>query len=95
MKEPYTDTLYVSDCFNRRSCQGRVDDKGGKALLEDGVVKRTITLALKDAGLEKPYDLETGPEQGSKGYSFEEEAELHEHEWTYGNKRSGFDKTED
>jgi len=85
--------FYISE--HDGSLNDQLADKGGKALLEDGVVKRTITLALKDAGLEKPYDLETGPEQGSKGYSFEEEAELHEHEWTYGNKRSGFDKTED
>ena len=85
--------FYISE--HDGSLNDQLADKGGKALLEDGVVKRTITLALKDAGIEKPYDLETGPEQGSKGYSFEEEAELNEHEWTYGNKRSVFDKTED
>ena len=32
---------------------------GGECLIEEGVVRRTITLALRDAGLEKPYELET------------------------------------
>ena len=31
---------------------------GAGALIEEGAVHRTITLALRDAGLEKPYDLE-------------------------------------
>ncbi len=31
---------------------------GGSLLIEEGAVRRTITLALRDAGLEKPYDLE-------------------------------------
>lgn len=31
---------------------------GGESLIEEGVVRRTITLALRDAGLEKPYVLE-------------------------------------
>ena len=31
---------------------------GGEILINEGAVRRTITLALRDAGLEKPYDLE-------------------------------------
>ncbi|MBP5282079.1 MAG: SulP family inorganic anion transporter, partial [Lachnospiraceae bacterium] len=31
---------------------------GGETLIEEGAVRRTITLALRDAGLEKPYELE-------------------------------------
>lgn len=31
---------------------------GGSILIEEGAVRRTITLALRDAGLEKPYELE-------------------------------------
>ncbi len=31
---------------------------GGEMLIEEGAVRRTITLALRDAGLEKPYKLE-------------------------------------
>lgn len=31
---------------------------GGESLIEEGAVRRTITLALRDAGLEKPYALE-------------------------------------
>ena len=33
---------------------------GGGVLIEEGAVRRTITLALRDAGLEKPYELEEG-----------------------------------
>ena len=31
---------------------------GGEGLIEEGAVRRTITLALRDAGVEKPYELE-------------------------------------
>lgn len=31
---------------------------GGEKLIEEGAVRRTITLALRDAGVEKPYELE-------------------------------------
>lgn len=31
---------------------------GGESLIEEGAVRRTITLALRDAGVEKPYELE-------------------------------------
>ena len=76
--------FYISE--HDGSLNDQLIEKGGKSLVEEGVVRRTITLALKDAGIEKPYELETDGESGKKGYSFEEEAELHEHEWTYGNR---------
>ena len=53
-------------------------------VLDEGVVKRTITLALSDAGLEKPYDLEPG-EDGSETFE-ETDAAHHEYEWTFGKK---------
>ncbi|MBR1851629.1 MAG: SulP family inorganic anion transporter [Lachnospiraceae bacterium] len=31
---------------------------GGERLIEEGVVRRTISLALRDAGVDKPYELE-------------------------------------
>ena len=77
--------FYISE--HDGSLNDQLVEKGGKALVEEGVVKRTITLALKDAGIEKPYDLETSEESDSRGYSFEEEVELHEHEWTYGGQK--------
>ena len=57
---------------------------GGASLIDEGVVKRTITLALSDAGLEKPYDLEPG-EDGSETFE-ETDAAHHEYEWTFGKK---------
>lgn len=40
------------------SLNDQIRKLGGGILIENGVVRRTITLALRDAGLEKPYDLE-------------------------------------
>lgn len=39
---------------------------GGERLIREGVVRRTITLALRDAGLEKPYELEERREMNAK-----------------------------
>ena len=39
---------------------------GGERLIREGVVRRTITLALRDAGLEKPYELEERREKPVK-----------------------------
>ncbi|MCR5203836.1 MAG: SulP family inorganic anion transporter [Lachnospiraceae bacterium] len=55
---------------------------GGASLIDEGVVKRTITLALSDAGLEKPYDLEPG-EDGTETFE-ETDASQHEHDWAFG-----------
>ena len=65
---------------------------GAGRLIEEGAVRRTITLALQDAGLEKPYDLEGLEEMGD----FEKaDAKLSEHEWAFGTSRSyGLEKGE-
>ena len=40
---------------------------GGSCLIEEGAVRRTITLALRDAGVEKPYELEFRDGEKSSG----------------------------
>ena len=67
---------------------------GGGILIEEGAVRRTITLALRDAGLEKPYELEnTGKKDLSETAririmdvenAVEAEERLSEFEWLFG-----------
>jgi len=58
---------------------------GGESLIEEGVVRRTITLALRDAGLEKPYALEERVEEESVGKKDVEALDrLAEFEWVFG-----------
>ena len=54
----------------------------GEELVETGALRRTITLALRDAGLEKPYELEGTP--GSVIIPMEAEEKLSEFEWLFG-----------
>lgn len=62
---------------------------GYSELIEEGFVRRTITLALLDAGYEKPYHLE-GVEQNvrqpqmSGHFKSEQEESLDEYEWAFG-----------
>jgi len=45
---------------------------GGGSLIEEGAVRRTISLALRDAGVEKPYELEGDEDAGAeKPYKME------------------------
>lgn len=67
---------------------GAVNDQlrtfGAGSLVEEGVVRRTISLALRDAGVNKPYPLEGVREQETR-YSFVEADErLAEIEWAFG-----------
>ncbi|MBQ3906589.1 MAG: SulP family inorganic anion transporter [Lachnospiraceae bacterium] len=60
---------------------------GAGKLMEEGAVHRTITLALRDAGLEKPYDLEyhDGDALTEKaGAKVEVDEMLPEFEWAFG-----------
>lgn len=61
---------------------------GGEYLIEQGAVRRTISLALRDAGLEKPYELvlEKGFEKEDAicENAIEDEAKLSEFEWLFG-----------
>jgi len=56
---------------------------GGESLIEEGVVRRTITLALRDAGLEKPYQLEDD-NCDSEINVIEADDRLSEFEWAFG-----------
>ena len=59
---------------------------GAKSLIEEGAVRRTITLALQDAGIEKPYTLvEKNPVLTASYSSFPEtDLALAEFEWAFG-----------
>jgi MFS superfamily sulfate permease-like transporter len=63
---------------------------GAESLIEEGAVRHTITLALKDAGLEKPYTLEENTEMEKEkketffNDSVEEKALAAEREWLHG-----------
>ena len=68
---------------------------GGSLLIEEGAIRRTITLALRDAGLEKPYELEDTENNASllhtatirlsdAGTGVEAEERLSEFEWVFG-----------
>ncbi len=68
---------------------------GGYLLIEEGAIRRTITLALRDAGLEKPYELEDTDSNASLFQTasirlpdltagVEAEERLSEFEWVFG-----------
>lgn len=66
---------------------------GGESLIEEGAVRRTITLALRDAGLEKPYELEEGKQDqvtaektGVERKDVEALDRLSEFEWLFGSE---------
>lgn len=56
---------------------------GGESLITDGVVRITITLALRDAGINKPYELE-GIDLISLDNFTESDEKLAEFEWAFG-----------
>lgn len=66
---------------------GRVNDQlrafGAGSLIEEGCVRRTVTLALRDAGIKKPYPLE-GLEETPPVPAMEESEHMAEFEWLFG-----------
>lgn len=58
---------------------------GAGSLIEEGVVHRTISLALRAAGVEKPYPLEGIFDEEEYAY-VEENERLAEFEWAFGEK---------
>lgn len=54
---------------------------GAESLIEEGAVRRTISLALRDAGVEKPYELEKGKISENV---IEADEKLSEFEWAFG-----------
>ncbi len=65
------------------SVNDRLRAYGAGSLIEEGVVRRTISLALRAAGVEKPYPLE-GVSQDEEHPYVEENERLAEFEWAFG-----------
>lgn len=73
---------------------GRLNDQirnlGGEAFIEEGKARRTITLALRDMGIEKPYELEErtdlvmGTKAEKENADNEPDEMLAEMEWAFG-----------
>lgn len=67
---------------------GNVNDQlralGAACLVEEGVVRRTITLALRDAGVERPYRLAGFDKNELLVEVLEENERLAEMEWAFG-----------
>jgi len=71
--------------------------RGGEILIEEGAVRRTITLALRDAGVERPYELEevekaslasaiTDSSDDQIDAGTESDDRLSEFEWVFGSE---------
>jgi len=74
--------FYITE--HESSLNDQIRELGGGSLIEDGVVRRTITLALRDAGLEKPYELEGAVNEPDR--CLESEEKLAEFEWAFGDE---------
>ncbi len=74
--------FYITE--HESSLNDQIRTLGGEKLLDSGVIRRTITLALRDAGLEKPYELEGAGFEDDIDYT-ESEEKLAEFEWAFGN----------
>ena len=75
--------FYITE--HASSLNDQIRNLGGGSLLENGVARRTITLALRDAGLEKPYELEGDIDNIPAEY-MESEEKLAEFEWAFGDE---------
>lgn len=73
--------FYITE--HESSLNDQIRILGGDKLLDSGVIRRTITLALRDAGLEKPYELENTEAADDIEY-MESEEKLAEFEWAFG-----------
>ncbi|MDO4478457.1 MAG: SulP family inorganic anion transporter [Lachnospiraceae bacterium] len=76
--------LYITE--QDASLNDCMRELGMSAMLESGMVRRTISLALRDADIEKPYDLELKPGDVTWGAPIEYDAKLAEFEWLFGDK---------
>lgn len=80
--------FYVTE--HASSLNDALRSMGGSSLIDEGVVRITITLALRDAGVMKPYELEEkrhkGFEEAGEGDDkyMESEERLAEFEWAFG-----------
>lgn len=73
--------FYITE--HESSLNDQIRKLGGEYLLDTGVARRTISLALRDAGFEKPYELEGIEEDSVMDYLVSEE-KLAEFEWAFG-----------
>lgn len=78
--------LYIAEHDGSLNDQFRT--LGARVLLDEGAVRRTITLALQDVGIEKPYKLEDLDVSiiNEKPSDFENEQALAELEWVFGDE---------
>ncbi len=66
------------------SLNDQIRKLGGEDLIKSGAVRRTITLALRDAGVEKPYALEGLNDNTDNAEILETDEKLSEFEWAFG-----------
>ena len=79
--------FYITEHVENVNDQLRQLGAGG--LVEEGVTRRTISLALRDAGVDKPYPLVGSPMQTAIHEDFVEDNErLAEIEWAFGKDAS-------
>jgi len=74
--------FYITE--HESSLNDQIRNLGGASLLDSGAIRRTITLALRDAGLEKPYELEDSDVSELADGFMESEEKLAEFEWAFG-----------
>lgn len=67
-----------------------IRSQGGGSLIEEDHVRRTITLALRDAGFEKPYALEGEEKRILQKEQDDELEKIVEVEWAFGKDAEGF-----
>jgi len=75
--------FYITE--HESSLNDQIRNLGGESLLNDGIIRRTITLALRDAGYHKPYDLEGAENETDCDFTVSEE-KLAEFEWAFGDE---------
>lgn len=75
--------LYITE--HESSLNDQIRSLGGESLLDDGIIRRTITLALRDAGYHKPYELEGAENEADCDFTVSEE-KLAEFEWAFGDE---------
>ena len=76
--------FYITE--HDHSLNDMIRAQGFESLIDSGVMRRRITFALSDAGLEKPYELE-GMEDYDYTYSDLNHEKLAEAEWLYGHEK--------
>ena len=75
--------VYITE--HEHTLNDQLRELGAGELVEKGVVRRTIPLALRDAGLDRPYPVEEGEEeQAVSGEVHEDNERLAEIEWAFG-----------